>query len=74
MNIAATSAASTAAAARRRMHQEEERMTNYQPQDMDGWEFKILRATSARFRDESRLRAVLDEEAQAGWARRSGRS
>ncbi len=42
-------------------------MTNYQPRDLDGWEFKILRATSARFRDASRLRAVLDEEAQAGW-------
>ncbi len=33
----------------------------------EGWEFKILRTAAGRFGDPARLRAVLVEEARAGW-------
>ena len=31
------------------------------------WEFKMLHTASGRFGDPERLRAILDEEARAGW-------
>lgn len=43
-------------------------MTPYAPQDLEGYEFKILRSGTAKaFRDPARLRAVLEEEARSGW-------
>jgi hypothetical protein len=61
---AAVSAAAAAASARK----EEEEMTPYSQKDLDeGWEFKIIRSTTGRFRDPIWLRAVLQEEARAGW-------
>jgi len=42
-------------------------MTTYGPGDLDGWEFKILRSTSGKFKDRTALRGFLDEEAQHGW-------
>lgn len=42
-------------------------MTPYDRDDLEGWEFKILRATTQKFRDREELRRILDEEAQAGW-------
>jgi hypothetical protein len=43
-------------------------MTPYSTHDLaEGWEFKILRANFATFRDPRRLKAVLDEEKQGGW-------
>ncbi|MCI0588042.1 MAG: hypothetical protein L0323_14515 [Planctomycetes bacterium] len=66
MNGAAGGAA--AAAARRRQQDEEEFMTDYAPRDLaEGWEFKILRSVTGTFRNPSRLREYLDEEAKAGW-------
>ncbi len=60
-----TGAITGAAIASRR---EEEDMTAYTRSDLDdGWEFKFLRATTRKFRDPARLRAILDEEARAGW-------
>jgi hypothetical protein len=72
MNVAATSAATsaaTAAAARKaaQMRQEEEEMTAYQSDDMDGWEFKIVRANSRKFKSTGTIRQLCEEEAQAGW-------
>jgi len=42
-------------------------MTSYARDELEGWEFKILRAGTARFKDPLALRATLSEEAQAGW-------
>ena len=42
-------------------------MTGYRPEDLEGWEFKILRANTRRFRHREELDRVLAEEAQAGW-------
>ena len=61
-------AAAAAAAKRRRMlRAEEERMTQYNSQDMDGWEFKIVRATTNKFRTPETLKLVCAEEARSGW-------
>jgi hypothetical protein len=49
---------------RQRFKREEEAMTSYTPQDLEGWEFKIIRGA---FRDPEFLAAVLDQEALAGW-------
>lgn len=57
-----------AAAVAEMQRQEEEEMTPYSQKDLaEGWEFKILRAPMAAFRDRQRLQAVLDEEKQGGW-------
>jgi hypothetical protein len=43
-------------------------MTTYTPQDLSAdWEFKILRANYRAFRHPDVLRAVLEQEAAAGW-------
>ena len=43
-------------------------MTPYAHEDLHGgWEFKILRSSFMTFREPQKLRAVLDEEARAGW-------
>ncbi len=56
-------------AAARSQQEEEEEMTPYSAKDLaDGWEFKILRSTTGKFSDPFWLKAVLDEEARAGWA------
>jgi hypothetical protein len=66
---AAGGAAAAAAAAeqQRRQREEEEEMTAYGPGDLDGWEFKILRSATGKFKDSTALRGFLDEEAQNGW-------
>jgi hypothetical protein len=61
-------AAAAAAAQRRRMQQEEEeKMTGYHKEDLEGWEFKIVRANTRKFKNSDTLRKVCEEEAQAGW-------
>ncbi len=61
-------AGAAAAAAAEMQRQEEEEMTPYSPKDLDdGWEFKILRASFATFRNPDKLRAVLEEEKRGGW-------
>lgn len=72
MSTAATSAATTAAtaaaaAAKRRMLEEEEKLTPYNDSDLEGWEFKIVRATTRKFKDAGSVRQLCEEEAQAGW-------
>ncbi len=63
MNVGVAVAAAAAVAREQRQRQEEEEMTLTAAQDLaDGWEFKILRATTAMFRDSRKLQAVLDEE------------
>jgi hypothetical protein len=60
--------AAAAAAAKRRREEEEENMTAYTAQDLsEDWEFKILRSSTAAFRNSEKLRRVLEEEGRAGW-------
>ncbi len=60
--------AAAAAAAAERQRQEEEEMTKYTDADLQGdWEFKIVRANTAAFRNPEVLRQVCAEEASAGW-------
>jgi hypothetical protein len=61
-------AAAAAAAAARRRREEEEEMTHYSARDLnEDWEFKIIRSATRTFRDPEKLRAILEEEAKAGW-------
>ena len=61
-------AAAAGAAAAEMLRQEEEEMTEYSDKDLrEGWEFKILRANIAAFRDPQVLKQACEEEAQAGW-------
>ena len=46
---------------------EEEKMTNYRSDDLDGWEFKILRSETGRFKKRETLQKMCEEEARAGW-------
>ena len=67
MTYVPTGAVAAAAAAARRMREEEENMTNYNADDLEGWEFKIVRASTRKFKDYEAVRQVCDEEARAGW-------
>jgi hypothetical protein len=65
---AGAAAAAAAAAQARRERAEEEQMTDYKPEDLAaGWEFKILRSATSRFKDPDFLRQTLADEARAGW-------
>jgi len=65
--IAATSAGAIAAAAAARQRQEEEEMTQYGNNDLDGWEFKIVRSNTGRFRKREVVEQLRQDEARAGW-------
>jgi hypothetical protein len=61
-------AAAAAAEAARRMREEEEEMTPYSKSDLDAdYEFKIIRSTTGVFKHPEKMRAILEEEARAGW-------
>jgi hypothetical protein len=67
---AATTGATTAAAAaayQRKLQREEELMTKYNTDDLEGWEFKIVRAATRKFKDPEFLRQTCEEEARSGW-------
>jgi hypothetical protein len=56
------------AAEHQRKHQgEEELMTTYGTDDIEGWEFKIVRAATRKFKDPEFLRQTCEEEARSGW-------
>ncbi|MBT3388858.1 MAG: hypothetical protein HN413_00450 [Chloroflexi bacterium] len=61
--------AATAAAHRRRRleEKEEESMTQYNDDNFEKWEFKIVRSDAGAFRNPSVLADLLEEEALAGW-------
>lgn len=43
-------------------------MTGYTSTELaDGWEFKILRSSTAAFRNPERLRQAVEEESRNGW-------
>ena len=62
---AAVIAAAAAKAAKDKA--EEEEMTNYKSDDLDKWEFKIVRSGMGKFRRSEAVRALCDQEAKAGW-------
>jgi hypothetical protein len=69
-STAATTGAATAAAAaqhQRMLQREEELMTKYSADEIEGWEFKIVRAATRKFKDPDSLRQICDEEARSGW-------
>jgi len=59
--------AAAAAAKRRRQEEEEESMVAYNSDDLNGWEFKIVRATFGRFSNYQAVQKVCQEEAEPGW-------
>ncbi len=67
--VAGGAAAAAAAAARKAalLRQEEEDMSGYNSDDLNGWEFKIVRANTRRFKDPKAVRQLCDEESKAGW-------
>jgi hypothetical protein len=73
MSFVPTTAATTVAAAaaaekkRRALRKEEESMTGYTGEDLEGWEFKIVRANTRKFRDPAVVRRLCEEEGRAGW-------
>jgi hypothetical protein len=64
-----TTTAATAAAQRHAemLRREEEEMTRYAAADTEGWEFKIVRSASGKFRRPEVVRELVDEEAKSGW-------
>ncbi|MDF1545420.1 MAG: hypothetical protein P1R58_09990 [bacterium] len=67
MSYVPTGAIIAAAAAKKRREQEEEKTAQYKSDDLDGWEFKIVRAYSRKFRSAEQIEQVRQEEAQSGW-------
>ena len=65
----ATAAIAAAAAAKRaaEMRKEEEELTTYKDSDLDGWEFKIVRSHTGKFKDSQYLERIRQEELQNGW-------
>lgn len=55
------------AAQQRRHQQEEEQMSGYNAADLEGWEFKIVRSATGRFRNSEVVKQLIAEEAQNGW-------
>jgi hypothetical protein len=69
--MAATTVAATAAAAKAR--EEEEDLTKYSPNDLEGWEFKIVRSNFGRFSNYQHVQQLCQEEAGpvGRWSRSS---
>lgn len=63
----ATAGGAAAAAAAQAAAEEEEEMTPYRPEDLEGWEFKIIRSATGKFGDLFSQQAILQEEGRAGW-------
>ena len=63
----ATAGAAAAAAAKQRAQEEEEKLTPYNTGDLEGYEFKIIRTNTRKFKDPEFIRRICAEEAQAGW-------
>ncbi len=64
---AGAAAAAAAAKKRREQRREEEQMTRYEPTDLNGWEFKIVRSASGKFKNRETVEKVRREESEAGW-------
>ncbi|MCU0411305.1 MAG: hypothetical protein MUF82_02065, partial [Bacteroidetes bacterium] len=51
-------------AAHQRAKEEETNLAKYSKEDLDGWEFKIVRSNSNRFNNPENLRMLCIEEAR----------
>ncbi|MBU1317752.1 MAG: hypothetical protein KKG33_01945 [candidate division Zixibacteria bacterium] len=60
-------AAAIAAAAAEQRRKEEEEMTSYNGNDLKGWEFKIVRACTRKFKTAEAVQKLCQEESKAGW-------
>ncbi len=67
MNAGATAAAAAAHKAAELKREEEEMMTAYGKEDLDGWEFKIMRSATGKFKSLETVQELCRQEAQAGW-------
>lgn len=68
MSYAGGIAAAVAAKKRReKREREEENMVQYSENDLKGWEFKIVRSSTGRFKNSEYLHKVVQEEAISGW-------
>ena len=70
MSTAATGgavAAIAAAAKAAKDRDEEENLTKYNSDDLNGWEFKIVRSDLGRFRNYEIVQRLCQQEARAGW-------
>jgi len=65
--IAGSIATIAAAAAAKKKREEEEKMAKYNSDDLDGWEFKIMRANTRKFKNAEMIEKVRQKEARAGW-------
>jgi len=67
--VASGGAATAAAAAKKaaELRKEEEEMTPYVNNDLQNWEFKIVRSSTGKFDDRKFLQEVIAQEAKAGW-------
>lgn len=66
-SVAATTAIIAAAQKKKKQQKEEENMSGYSKEDLDGWEFKIMRSEFGRFRNSEYVQRIYQEEAKAGW-------
>jgi hypothetical protein len=55
------------AAKKRQQEEEEQKLTQYNADDLNGWEFKIVHSTFGRFRNSEIIRRLMEEEARNGW-------
>jgi len=68
MSYVPVGAAAAAAAARKKAEeQEEQELTKYNGDDLDGWEFKIVRSFTGAFKKYDTVEKLCVEEAKAGW-------
>lgn len=63
----AVAAAIIAKKRREQKQKEEEIMTKYSSDDLDGWEFKIVRSATESFKNMEKVQALCNEEAKSGW-------
>ena len=67
MNAGATAATAAAHKAAEQKREEEEIMTAYGKEDLDGWEFKIMRSATGKFKSLATVQELCQQEARAGW-------
>ena len=60
-------AAAAAAAKKKKEREEEEKLTNYNNDDLENWEFKIVRSSNGSFKKPEFVQKVCAEESAAGW-------
>ncbi len=67
MTVATTAATAAAARHAQMLIKEEESMTPYSSDETEGWEFKIVRSSTAKFKLPDVVRKLVEEEARSGW-------